>query len=220
MSMGVTVLPLTLFGHLATCHSFSQWPVQQPRGSQSAQSRNPLSHFHHKPPLKRRKWSTSKTLGKPCKRQTTSSKRGAIFSHAMWRRPRRERTLTQNGCCRPYLAGQDVSKRRECVIESLVINGLVQILDKDVANAALSEGRVTLRPHDAKRSAFNHVEVHRVQGSLSYNTTRAVWSRKFKIQRIIRKIQTKQGIVLTRDVTGFTLVHVQNGVTWRLKCSC
>lgn len=160
--MGVTVPPLTLFGHLATCHSFSQWLVQQPRGSQSAQSRNPWSHFHHKPPLKRRRWGTSKTLGKPCNRQTTGSERGAMFSHAMWRRPQGGRKVG----CRPYLAGQDVSKSRECVIEGFVVNGLIEILDKNVANAALSEWRVTLRPHDSKRSAFNHVEVHRVQGSL------------------------------------------------------
>lgn len=130
------------------------------------------------------------------------------------------RTLTQNECCRPYLAGQDVSKSRECVIESLVINGLVQILDKDVANAALSEGRVTLRPHDTKRSAFNHVEVHRVQGSLSYNTTRAVFI--IKVQNLSNNSNKSNEISdsLTRDVTCFTLVHVQNGVTWRLKCSC
>lgn len=47
------VATLTLFCHWATCRSFSQWPAQQLHGSQSAQSRNPLSHFHHKPPWKR-----------------------------------------------------------------------------------------------------------------------------------------------------------------------
>lgn len=111
----------------------------------------------------------------------------------MWRRPLRELTHTQNGCCRPYLARQDVSEGRECVVESLVINGLVQILDKDVANAALSEGRVTLRPHDTQRSAFNHVEVHRVQGSLSYNTTRAVFTQNsFRNSIPNKKIRTIQ----------------------------
>lgn len=160
-----------------------------------------------------------KTLGKPCKRQTYGSKRGAIFSHAMWRRPRREPTLTQNGRCRPYLAGQDVSEGRECVVEGLVINGLVQILDKDVANAALSEGRVTLRPHDAERSAFNHVEVHRVQGSLSYkhNTNNSVT--KVQGLNIYSNHSVEIRDSLTRDVARFTLVRVQNGVTWRLKCS-
>lgn len=56
----VTVVALTLFCHWATCHSFSQWPAQQPRGSQSAQSRNPLSHFHHKPPWKGEIWARQK----------------------------------------------------------------------------------------------------------------------------------------------------------------
>lgn len=174
MSIGVTVLPLTLFGHLATCHSFSQWPVQQPRGSQSAQSRNPLSHFHHKPPLKKEEMEHVKNTCQTMQKTRQGAQNVVQYLVMHWGAVHGGGTLTQNGCCRPYLAGQDVSKGRECVIESLIINRLVQILDKDVANAALSEGRVTLRPHDTKRSAFNHVEVHRVQGSLSYNTTRAV----------------------------------------------
>lgn len=129
------------------------------------------------------------------------------------------RALTQNGCCRPYLAGQDVSKGRECVIESLVINRLVQILDKDVANAALSEGRVTLRPHDTKRSALNHVEVHRVQGSLSYNINTRSFVMKVQDLKNNRNDSNEIRDSLERDVTCFTLVHTQNGVTWRLQRS-
>lgn len=221
----VTVLPLTLFGHLATCHSFSQWPAQQPRGSQSAQSRNPLSHFHHKPPLNGGDWARQKSPGKPCIRRTRDSKRGAIFSHAMWRRPRRERTHTQNGCCRPYLAGQDVSEGRECVIQSLVINGLVQILDKDVANAALSEGRVTLRPHDTKRSAFNHVEVHRVEGSLSYNTTWAFCHKiPLGIECLTKNIEQCRLYNIKRQFNeGRDRFHVDTRSKWShmaTRCSC
>lgn len=53
---GVILVPLTLSCHWATCHSFSQWHVQQPHGSQNGQNHNPLSHFHHKPPWKREIW--------------------------------------------------------------------------------------------------------------------------------------------------------------------
>lgn len=65
-----------------------------------------------------------------------------------------------------YLAGKNVSKCRECVIEGLVINGLVQVLDEDVSHSTLPQGGITLRPHDAEGSAFDHIEVHGVQGSL------------------------------------------------------
>lgn len=42
-------------------------------------------------------------------------------------------------CCSTYLAGKNVSKSREGVIESLVVNGLIQVLDEDVANTTLSK---------------------------------------------------------------------------------
>lgn len=51
--------------------------------------------------------------------------------------------------CATYLARKNVSKSREGVIEGLVVNGLIQVLNEDVAHSTLSEGRVTLRPHDA-----------------------------------------------------------------------
>lgn len=37
-----------------------------------------------------------------------------------------------------YLAGQDVSEGRECVIKGLVVDGLVQVLDEDVAHTTLA----------------------------------------------------------------------------------
>lgn len=143
----------------------------------------------------------------------------------MWRRPLRELAHTQNGCCRPYLAGQDVSEGRKCVIESLVINGLVQILDKDVANAALSEGRVTLRPHDTKRSAFNHVEVHRVQGSLSYNTTRVVLSQSPIRSSILNKKyeQSRLNNKKSQFSEGRDRFHIDTRSKWShmaTRCSC
>lgn len=38
-----------------------------------------------------------------------------------------------------YLAGEDVSERRERVVQGLVIDGLVQVLDEDVAYSALPQ---------------------------------------------------------------------------------
>lgn len=42
---------------------------------------------------------------------------------------------------------------------------LIKVLDKDVADARLAQGRVTLRPHDAARAPGDVREVHRVQGA-------------------------------------------------------
>lgn len=83
------------------------------------------------------------------------------------KRTQTQKQVKQNECCPTYLAGEDVSKRREGVIEGLVINRLIQVLNEDVAHTTLPQGRVTLRPHDAERPAFDHIEVHGVQGSLS-----------------------------------------------------
>ncbi len=47
------------------------------------------------------------------------------------------------------LAGQNVAEGSERVVESLVVNELVQVLDEDIALSGLAEGRVTLGPHDA-----------------------------------------------------------------------
>lgn len=78
----------------------------------------------------------------------------------------KQKCYQTTGCCPTYLARQDVSKSRECVIEGLVIDRLIQVLDEDVAHSTLSQGRVTLRPHDAERPALDHIEVHGVQSSL------------------------------------------------------
>lgn len=80
----------------------------------------------------------------------------------------RRKKNRENGCGPAYLARKNVSKGGEGVVESLVVNGLIKVLDEDVPNSALPQGRVTLRPHDAERPAFDHVKVHGVQGSLGY----------------------------------------------------
>ena len=66
-----------------------------------------------------------------------------------------------------YLAGKDVSKDGEGIVQRLIINALVQILYKHVADATLSEGRVPLRPHESHGTTLNQLVVHRIQGSLS-----------------------------------------------------
>lgn len=38
-----------------------------------------------------------------------------------------------------YLARQDVAKRREGVVKSLVVDGLVKILNEDVSHTALPQ---------------------------------------------------------------------------------
>lgn len=67
-----------------------------------------------------------------------------------------------------YLARQDVSEGRERVVQGFVINGVIQVLDEDISNPRLPEPGVPLRPHDADGTAFDHFEVHGVQGSLSW----------------------------------------------------
>lgn len=67
-----------------------------------------------------------------------------------------------------YLAGEDVAKGREGVVQGFVVNGLVKVLDEHVAHSRLPEGGVSLGPHDSDWLPFDHVKVHRVQGSLSW----------------------------------------------------
>lgn len=67
-----------------------------------------------------------------------------------------------------YLAGQNVAKSREGVVQGLIINRLVQVLNENVTNTTFPQRWVTLGPHDAHRPAFDHVEVHCVQSTLSW----------------------------------------------------
>lgn len=67
-----------------------------------------------------------------------------------------------------YLAGENVAKSWERVIQGFVVNGLVKVLDEHVAHSRLPEGGVSLGPHDSDWLPFDYVKVHGVQGSLSY----------------------------------------------------
>ena len=52
------------------------------------------------------------------------------------------------------LAGKNGSKSGESIMESLVVNGIIQVLDEDVALTSLAQGRVTLGPHDSAITKF------------------------------------------------------------------
>ena len=64
-------------------------------------------------------------------------------------------------------AAQDVAESGEGVVHGLVVDGLVQVLDEDVANTGATETGVTLAPHDPDGFAFEYVKVHGVQGPFS-----------------------------------------------------
>ena len=59
-----------------------------------------------------------------------------------------------------HLAGQNVPEGTKDVIQSFVVNRLVEILDENVANTRATEGGVTLRPHDTTWSPLDEIVVH------------------------------------------------------------
>jgi hypothetical protein len=65
------------------------------------------------------------------------------------------------------LARQDISEDGKSVVQSLVVNVLGDVLDKDVALAGLAEGGVTVAPHDAATSSTDKSEVLGVKRVLS-----------------------------------------------------
>ena len=73
----------------------------------------------------------------------------------------------QTGSC-TYLAGQDIAKGTEGVVQSLVVNGAVEVLDEDVPHSRATQRGVTLGPHDAHRTTLQDVKVHRVKSTFSW----------------------------------------------------
>ena len=68
-----------------------------------------------------------------------------------------------------HLARKDVAKDRESVIERLVVNGFVQVLNKDISNTRFTKGRVSLRPHQSHGTTFDQFIVHCIQGTFGWN---------------------------------------------------
>ncbi|KAK8919492.1 hypothetical protein VCV18_008318 [Metarhizium anisopliae] len=68
------------------------------------------------------------------------------------------------------LAAQNVAKGSKGIMESLVVNRNIQVLDEDIALASLAESRVTLRPHDAARTALDEGVIELLQSLLSISS--------------------------------------------------
>mmetsp|Transcript_26446 Transcript_26446/g.61954 ORF Transcript_26446/g.61954 Transcript_26446/m.61954 type:complete len:245 (-) Transcript_26446:28-762(-) len=64
------------------------------------------------------------------------------------------------------LAGKNVSKQTEGVVQLLVVDRLVEVLDKDVSNTRSTKRWITLAPHDAAGLVLDHGEVHGVKSAL------------------------------------------------------
>jgi hypothetical protein len=65
------------------------------------------------------------------------------------------------------LAAQNVAKGSKGIMESLVVDGDIQVLDEDVALAGLAKGRITLGPHDAARTTLDDGVVEFLEGFLT-----------------------------------------------------
>lgn len=64
-------------------------------------------------------------------------------------------------------AAQNAPEGRERIVHGLVVDGLVQVFDENVADSGFAERRVSLGPHDADGTAFDQIEVHCVQDAFS-----------------------------------------------------
>ncbi|CAF3461033.1 unnamed protein product [Fusarium graminearum] len=53
------------------------------------------------------------------------------------------------------LAAQDVTESSKGVVESLVVDGNIEVLDENVTLASLAKGRITLGPHDTAGAALD-----------------------------------------------------------------
>jgi hypothetical protein len=65
------------------------------------------------------------------------------------------------------LAGKNVAKGGKGVVQSLVVNGDIEVLDEDIALASLAEGGVTLGPHDTAGSALDEGVVQLLESALT-----------------------------------------------------
>jgi hypothetical protein len=92
--------------------------------------------------------------------------------------------------------GENISKDRESIVQSLVVNGWGEIADKNVAQTSFTETRISLRPHDAARLSTNVSEVHGIQSS-------------FSILYIV-----KVHIRISQRTTGDSITTNTNGSNW------
>ena len=64
-------------------------------------------------------------------------------------------------------ATQNVAESGKGVVHGFVVDGLVQVLDEDVADTGAAEAGITLAPHDPDGFGFQDVKIHGVQSPLS-----------------------------------------------------
>lgn len=65
------------------------------------------------------------------------------------------------------LAAENVTEGSKGVVESLVVNGVVEVLDEHVALASLAQSGVTLGPHDAARLTLDESVVQILKSTLT-----------------------------------------------------
>jgi hypothetical protein len=71
-------------------------------------------------------------------------------------------------------AGKNIPERRKGVMESLVVDLLVEILDKDIALTGLADGGISLGPHDTACSTFNKRIVELLQSPFTVRSIEIV----------------------------------------------
>mmetsp|Transcript_40463 Transcript_40463/g.84182 ORF Transcript_40463/g.84182 Transcript_40463/m.84182 type:complete len:511 (-) Transcript_40463:2424-3956(-) len=91
------------------------------------------------------------------------------------------------------LTRKNVSKEGESIVKLLVVNGFVQVFDKNVANSRFTKGRITLTPHDTARLSLDHGKVHGIQ-------------RTFRISKLV-----KVHIGVTKGATSDSVTAHTNG---------
>jgi len=69
------------------------------------------------------------------------------------------------------LAAQDVTESSKGVVESLVVDGDIEVLDENVALASLAKSRITLRPHDTARAALDEGVVEVLESLLTISSS-------------------------------------------------
>jgi hypothetical protein len=72
------------------------------------------------------------------------------------------------------LAGEDVAERGKSIVERLVVNGLIKVLDENVALAGLAESRIALRPHDPACAVFYQRIIELLQRTLAIRSVEVV----------------------------------------------
>lgn len=72
------------------------------------------------------------------------------------------------------LARKNVTESSKGVVESLVVNALVEVLDENVSLTSLPQSGVTLRPHDSARLTLDERVVEVLEGPLTVGSVKVV----------------------------------------------